>query len=96
MPYITRAAIVICARIVFSVATMATALMVAGLTPVTSRNTPLSGAAVNHVNSQIVHHGGVRSSLDGFHTRSGSLALHQPFVVFHQTRNDELQDSEAE
>ena len=39
-------AMVICAMMVLSVATMALALMAAGLTPATSRNSRLSGAGL--------------------------------------------------
>jgi hypothetical protein len=44
MPWTIRSAIVICARIVLSVATMTMALIVAGLTPAITQNTRLNGA----------------------------------------------------
>src|ERR1041385_4568877 len=44
MPYTTRMAMVICAMMVLSVATIAMALMAAGLIPATSWNSKLNGA----------------------------------------------------
>ena len=52
--------------------------------------------AMTPINSQIVRCGGMKSSSAMSRTRSDSLSLHQPFVVFRQTCDDELQYGEAE